>query len=91
MKKVYLFLIYVFVIISLFPLVQFEYYRRTLTLEHSPVSSFWVDFRSSYSVLFLIVCGIVLLWKYSRVHKILGAIFMIVGLYYFINIVRDFG
>jgi uncharacterized Tic20 family protein len=83
------FVIYALILLAIFPLIQFEYYKSTPAFDSA--SPFWVSFRVSYSPLILITCGLVLIFKYTRGHKILGCISVLIGIYYVVIIIKDFG
>jgi len=89
MGKLSLFIIYALILFSFFPLIQFEYYKSTPKVDS--VAPFWVSFRASYSPLILIIGGLILIFKYAYIHKVLGCISVIVGVYYVIMIIKDFG
>lgn len=88
LKLFYLILLYLLIFVAIFPLVQYEYYR-IYNLNHHNIDSFWSEFRSTYSLFFLIMCGAVLL-LYGKWHILAGVISICLGIYYFIQVIESF-
>jgi hypothetical protein len=80
-RKSTILLIYGLAFVALFPLIQFEYFKSTLS--HENPYGFWFTFRVVFSGPILLIIGPILLLKYKNyIHKIFGCISVIGGLYW---------
>ena len=81
MRKLFSYLIYPLILISLFPIIQFEVYKRSSIVEGA--HPFWIVFRIFFSGPILLLCGLILVIIYrERIHKIAGGLSLIVGCYW---------
>ena len=87
-KDWFLIMLYLIACLALFPILQFEYFRLTPTLDQA--SPFWVSFRVFFSGPLLLIVGIILLFMLnSNKHKFSGIIFLLVALYWIIGIIKE--
>jgi hypothetical protein len=81
MRKALLYVIYPVILFCIFPLIQYEVYKRTV--ENEDAATFWIAFRVLFSGPFLLLLGLFLILVYKeRLHKILGIISVGIGCYW---------
>lgn len=73
--------------LALFPILQFEYFKRTPAFDKA--SSFWLWFRILFSGPLLVIIGVSLLFLLKGKHRIFGGICLCIGLYWIIGLIRD--
>lgn len=78
---------YILIFLSLYPIIEFEYFRYTEEYEQVSTFSYW--FRIFLSGPILIVIGVLLIWKTMKFHRAIGLISFIIGIYWIIGILKD--
>lgn len=86
-RLLFLIIAYILIILSLYPVIEFEYHRYTKEYEEVSAFSYW--FRIFFSGPFLIIIGGLLVWKATKFHKIIGLLSLIVGIYWIIKVTSD--
>jgi hypothetical protein len=73
MRTKLLYIIYPLVLLSLFPIIQYEVVKRSI--EYDEASKFWILFRVVFSGPILLLSGLVLAIAYRKwQHKVIGII-----------------
>jgi hypothetical protein len=88
MRRDLLFVLYPLILLSLYPVIEFEIYRYTDGIE--PVSAFFYWFRLFFSGPLLIITGIILVWLYKAIHKAVGFATIAVGIYWVALLLSEF-
>ena len=88
MRSYLVYLIYIIVLFSLLPIIQFEIYKATSS--YAKANSFFIWFRIFLSSPLLIILGIVLITIYeNRINKFFGCCSVIIGVYWLIVLSKD--
>jgi len=87
MTKYLLYILYPLILLALYPVVEFEIYKYTHA--HESVSSFSYWFRILFSGPLLIAVGILLVWFYKGIHKLVGIVSVAIGVYWLVMLSRD--
>jgi hypothetical protein len=84
-----LFIVYMGILIALFPIIQYEIYYRTETLKE--INPFWIKIRVYLSGPLCLILGVCLIaLSARRIHKIVGIISVVLGIWIIIRIIYLF-
>src|SRR5688572_30293962 len=86
-RNVLLYILYGVTLLAVYPIIEFEIYRHTEVNESVSDFSYW--FRLLFSGPILIAIGLLLVWLYMKVHKILGILSIGIGVYWLIVVSND--
>src|SRR5436190_1692639 len=87
--KLVVFIVYIGILIALFPIIQYEIYYRTDTLKE--INPFWIKFRVFFSGPLCLILGLCLIaLSVRRIHKIFGIISVALGIWIIIRIIYLF-